>query len=131
MSMHHRDHVGSRLVDGAVDKALEVWCASVVSGRFPFEVELEDVRTLDEGGSKRMRKEKTLGIIRVPHADVAVGVDDVLAGEDAVGDDELRDQPFNHEFQILLEESISSLAVSPTSPPKASAAAPCRCTPST
>src|SRR5262245_42021205 len=92
---------------------------------------LDDVGALHERRRERVRQEEALGIVWMTHADVTVGVDHVLPREDAVGDDELGDQLFNHEFQILRDESISSPAVSPTRPPSASAAAPWRCTPST
>ena len=47
---------------------------------------------LDQLGRERARDEEVLGIVGMADADVAVGVDHVLLGEDAVGDDEVLDE---------------------------------------
>src|SRR5262249_49928389 len=121
--------------DRAVDETLEVERPFRVLDGVSLQVVLDDVRALDEGRRERAGEEETLGVVRMAHADVAVRIDDVLPREDAVGNDELGDQLFNHVFQSLRDASMSSPAVSPTGPTpcstSASAAAPCRCTPST
>ncbi len=47
--------------------------------------------SISSGASEREMK-KLLRIVRMADADVAVGVDHVLLGEDAVGDDEVLDE---------------------------------------
>ena len=47
---------------------------------------------LDQLRRTRTRQEVALRVVRMAHADVAVGVDHVLLGEDAVGDHEVLDE---------------------------------------
>src|SRR5437879_1854852 len=72
-----------------MDEALEVGLARIAAGGVALEVELHEVAALDPVRAERAREEKAPRVARVPHADVAVGVDDVLVRQDAVGDDEV------------------------------------------
>ena len=83
--------VRPRLVDRRMDEALEIERALLVPHRLAVEAELDDVVLLDQLGRERARDEEALRIVGMADADVAVGVDHVLLGEDAVGDDEVLD----------------------------------------
>ena len=85
MRMHYRRHVGTRFENCRMDEALEIGLALVVD-RFALLVELDQIVTLDQFRRQRARHEKTLRIVGMPHADMAVSVDHVLVGENAVCD---------------------------------------------
>jgi hypothetical protein len=89
MAVHHAVDVGSRFVEAAMDEALEIGWTTIVAHDFAIERELHDVALLDELGAARARQEKALGIGRVAHADMAIGVDHALMRQNAVGDDEV------------------------------------------
>jgi hypothetical protein len=47
---------------------------------------------LDQFRRQRARDEEVLGIVGIADADMALGIDHVLLGENAVGDDEVFDK---------------------------------------
>ena len=100
MGVHHRLHVGPRLVDAAVDEALVIERPAVVLRRRAVEVELHDVGLADHLGRERAGEEEAARVARMAHADVAVGIDDVFVREDAVRDHEVADEivHFAHGF---------------------------------
>src|SRR5688572_3089567 len=122
MVVHHGHHLGPRAVDLAVDEALEhrfvpafVACAAV-------EVVVEQVGGLDALGRYRPRQKIALRILRRAHADVAVGVDHAVLGEDAVRRDQV--------FQKLVHQSAFMRAALTTRVQRAISAAtssPRRC----
>ena len=71
-----------------MDETLEIGLP-LVADRLTLLVELDQIVPLDQFRRTRPRQEEAFRIVGVPHADVAVGVDHVLIGEDAVGDDEI------------------------------------------
>ena len=83
--------VRPRLEDGGVDEALEIERARLVAHRLAVEAELDDVVALHQVGRERAGEEEVLRIVGMADADMAVGVDHVLLGEDAVGDHEILD----------------------------------------
>ena len=93
--MHDGLDVGPRLEDRGVDEALEVERTRLVAHRLAVEPELDDVVALDQLGRERAREEEVLRLVGMADADMAIGVDHVLLGQDAVGDDE------------IVEESVS------------------------
>src|SRR5262249_5803126 len=60
------------------------------------------------------RDEEALGIVGMAHADVAVGIDHVLLGEDAVGDDEVLDEvvEIGHELiSAITDEGVMGRSI--------------------
>jgi hypothetical protein len=92
MGVHDRHDVGPRLEDRRVNEPLKIERALVVAGRLPVESELDDVFGADQLGRDRAGDQKAARILRMPDADMAIGVDHVLLGENAVGDHEILDQ---------------------------------------
>ena len=99
--VHDRHHVRPRLVERAVDEALEIGRAAARIDRVAFEREFHDVGGLDAVGRARAREQIALRIVGMARADMAEGIDDRLAGEDAVGGDELFDDPVELGHQAL------------------------------
>ena len=89
--MHHGVDVRPRLVDRAVDEALEIGRARVAHRR-AVEPELDDVGAGDEFRAERARQQIVVGLLRVADADVAVGVDHVLLRQDPIGDHQIADR---------------------------------------
>src|SRR5438270_732182 len=88
----HRSRPGRDSVDRRVDETLEVERSLLVGHRLPGEAKLDDIGLLDQLGRERARDEEVLRIIWMAYADMAIGVDHVLLGEDPVGDDEILDK---------------------------------------
>src|SRR5262249_58012521 len=89
---------------------LEVGRAALGIDRRAIERELHDVVFLDAVRRPRARQQIALRIIGVAHADMAEAVHHALAGEDAVGGDELFDQVVQLGHRRFLE-LLSSYAV--------------------
>jgi hypothetical protein len=96
MVVHHRHDIGPRAIDLAVDEALadrgHARFYSLAVERLAVEVVLEDVFHLHGLGRDGAGEEETLRILRRAQADVAVGVDHAVLGEDAVGGDQVFEQ---------------------------------------
>ena len=90
--MNDRVDVRTRFVDRAVNEALEIGLAIVSANRRAVELELHDVVSLDQLGTERARQQVAGGVVRVANAHVAIRIDDVFVGEDAVGDDEIAER---------------------------------------
>ena len=88
MRVHNGGDVGPRLEDRRMDEALEIGLALIVD-RFAFLVELDQVVALDQFRRARARHEEALRIVRVAHADMAIGIDDVLVRQNTVGHHEV------------------------------------------
>ena len=91
VGMHHRHDVGPRLEDRGMDEALQIRLA-LVADRLAHLVELDQVVALDQFRRQRARHEEALRIVGMAHADMAVGIDHVFVGENAIGDDEVAQQ---------------------------------------
>ncbi len=91
MRMNHRRHVGPRLEDRGMNETLEVGLALVLD-RLALLVEFDQIVTLDQLRRPRARHEETLRIVGMPHADMAVGVDHILVGQNAIGDHKVAQQ---------------------------------------
>src|SRR6185503_4632384 len=87
--VHHRDHLRARLVDLAVNEALGDRFLAARVERPAVEVVLEQVVALHALGRERAREEVALPVRGRAQADVPVGVDHAVLGEDAVGGDEV------------------------------------------
>ena len=72
-----------------MDRALGVEPAVLGGDGIAVEGEFDDVVDRDKLGAARAGEEVAAGIGRMAGRDVAEVVDDALAGEDAVGDDEI------------------------------------------
>ena len=92
MGMDDGHHVRPRRKDRRMNKALEIKAAAVVANRPAVEVELDDVLGADQLRCQRAGDQEMAGVVRMAHADMAVGVDHLLPGEDPVGDDEVLHQ---------------------------------------
>ena len=86
--MNHRCDVGPRLEDCCVDEAFQIGLA-LVTNRFAHLIELDQIVMLDQLWRQRARHKEMLRIIGMAHADMAIGVDHVFVGEDAIGNDEV------------------------------------------
>ena len=107
MSMDHGVHVGARLIDRGVDEPLQVKRARLAAHRLAVEAQFHDVAALDQIGSERAREKEMLRLVRVPDADVAVGIHHVFLGEDAVGDHEVLDDGVEAAHgSVILAEAI-------------------------
>src|SRR4051794_30286158 len=91
MGMHHGIDVRPGSQDASMNEALQVERTFLVFHRLPAHVELDDVLLLDQLRRQRARDEEGLRILGIADADMAIGVDHVLLGEDTVGDDEVFD----------------------------------------
>ncbi len=91
MRVHHRHHIGARFEDRGVNKALEIEGGALIAHRLAVEVELDDVLGTDQLRGHRTGDQKMVRVVRMSDADMAVGVDHLLLGEDAVGDHEVLD----------------------------------------
>ena len=91
--VHHGHHVGARLVDAPVDGPLGVHRAALLVQRFAFQRVLHEIRSVHQLGSARPGQDVAVGAFRMADADVAEGVHHFLAGEDAVGCDQVLKLP--------------------------------------
>src|SRR5262245_38874341 len=89
MGVHDGRNIRPSLIDRGMDEALPIEHAPFGCHRLAVETKLDDVILLDESRGQRTRDEEVARIDRVANADVAVGIDDTLLGEDAVGNDEV------------------------------------------
>ena len=71
MIVHHGVHVRPRLIDGAVDEALEIWRAAAFVDRGAVESIFDEVVALDALGRARPRQQKMLRIVGVAGTDMA------------------------------------------------------------
>ncbi len=85
MVVHHRMHVRPRLVDRAVDEALEIGRAAVFVDRGAVEPIFDYVAVLDALGGSRPRQKIMLRLVGMPRADMAEQIDNAFVGQDAVG----------------------------------------------
>ena len=85
-------HVRPRLVDLAVDEALEEHAAAALVDGIAIEIELHDVGGGDVRRRHRARHQVAVRIGRVADADMAKGVEHALIGQNAVRRDEIVDQ---------------------------------------
>src|SRR5215472_1743705 len=92
MGMDDGHNIRPRRENRGMNEALEIKAAVLVSRRLTLEVELDNIFGTHQIGSKRAGNQKPVGIVRVADADMAVGVDHLLAGEDPIGDHEILDQ---------------------------------------
>ena len=88
MGVNHRYHVRPRLEDRRMNETLEIGLP-LVADRLALLIELDQIVPLDQFRRTRARQEEALRIVGVAHTDMAVGVDHVFMGEDAVGDNEI------------------------------------------
>ena len=91
MRMDHRLHIGTGFVDSAVNEPFKIR-RSPVADRVAVEVEFQKVFAFDEFRRQRAREEESFGVVRMTDTHMAVGIDDALVGEYAIGDDELVQQ---------------------------------------
>ena len=92
MAVHDGVDVGPRLVDFAVDEALDVHEPPGLIDRIGIEVVLHDVGGGDD--RRRLRARQEIAVRRMGMADrhMAVAVEHALVGEDAVRRDEVLDR---------------------------------------
>jgi hypothetical protein len=92
MGVHDRHDLRPRLEDRRVNEPLEIKRALVVADRLPVEAELDDVFGSDQFRGNRAGDQKPARILRVPDTDMAIGVDHLLLGEDAIGNHQILDE---------------------------------------
>src|SRR5215472_16268219 len=92
MGMDDGHDIRPRRENRGMNEALEIKAGALVAYRLTLEVELDDVFGTHQLGSKRAGNQKAVGIVRVADADMAVGIDHLLAGEDPIGDHKILDQ---------------------------------------
>src|SRR5262245_42813916 len=92
MAMHDRLNVRSRLVDLAVDKALNETGTAIRVERIAVKIVLDDVIGRNQRRRDRARHQITVGRRGVPQRYVAEAIDDSLRREYAAGRGEVRDE---------------------------------------
>ena len=92
MAVDYRIHVRPHLVDFAVDEALQEHAAAVLVDGIGIEVELHDVGSRHVRGRHRARDQIAIRIGRMADADMTIGIEHPLVGEDMVRCDEIRDR---------------------------------------
>src|SRR5262249_17044808 len=92
MAMYHGVDVRPGAIDLGVDETLLIDRAAATINGIAVEIEFHDVVGGDAPRRLRLGNQKMIRPRRMPHADVAVSVDDALVIEDAVGRDEVLDQ---------------------------------------
>ena len=90
--MNHRHHVRPRLVNFAMNEALQKHGSTTVAHGVAIEIELHDVGGGDQRRRERPRHEKAIGIGRMTRADVAEAVENAKVGEDAAASHDIFDQ---------------------------------------
>src|SRR6185312_4560254 len=100
MRMDHSVDFRPCLVDRRMNETLQIGRAVVVADNFSLEREFQNIRRVDELRAARARQKKAIRSRRMPDAHMAIGIDDVLQGENAVGDDEILPDliDFRHSF---------------------------------
>src|SRR5215831_8133040 len=89
MGMDDRLDIRTRFVDGGVNEPLEIKRAFLLAHWLPVEAQFDDIARLDQFGRDRAGEEKMLWIVGMANAHMAVSIHDLLAREDAIGDDEV------------------------------------------
>ena len=92
MIVAHRHHVRPRLVDLAVNDALEEQPVLARAHRPVVEIERDDVVGGDLGGRHAAGEPVALRVARIARADVAIGVEHAVVAQDPVGGDQIVDQ---------------------------------------
>src|SRR6516165_684068 len=91
MGMDSGHDVRPRREDRRMDKTFEIKGAVLAAYRLTVQVKFDNVFGGDQLRRERAGDQKSAGIAGVADADMPVGVDDLLPGENAVGDDEFMD----------------------------------------
>src|SRR5215475_8293311 len=99
MGVYHRLHVRPCLVNPAVNEPLMIKRATVIAHWGAIEIEFDDMIFHDHFGRDRGCEQEPIWIAGMTHAHMAIGVDYILAGQDAVGDHKVAHQcrKFGHE----------------------------------
>src|SRR5580704_2467082 len=105
----HSLHVRSRLVDRAMDEALEVGRAAALVDRSAVERIFDDVVLLDALRRPRPRQQVMVGPLGMPRTHMSEGLDDPLARQDPVGGDQF----FENEIKLAHCGNVSTYS-SPT-----------------
>src|SRR5438552_9780743 len=92
MAMHDRHHVRPRAVDLAMNIALDEPLPALARQRLALRVELHHVRRRDQRRGARARHEEALRAAVAAGADMAVGVEHLVRGEDTARGDEILNQ---------------------------------------
>src|SRR5580700_95478 len=92
MGMNDRHDIRPRREDRRMNETLKIETAVILAYGLTIEVKLEDVFGTDQLRGQRAGNQEAVGVVRVTDADMTVGVDDLLPGEDAIGDHEILDQ---------------------------------------
>ena len=71
-----------------MDIALEIGLTLVLD-RLTRLIELDQIVAFDQFRRARARHEEAFRIVGMPHADMAIGIDDVFVGENTVGDNKV------------------------------------------
>ena len=104
MGVNDGHDIWPRREDRRMDEALEIKAAVLLPHRLTVQVEFDDVLWGHQLRGERAGDQEAVGIVRVTDADMTVGVDDLLLGEDPVGDHEVLDQgvEITHGVQLPL-----------------------------
>jgi hypothetical protein len=104
MGVDDSHDVRPRHEDRRMNEALEIKAAPVVVHRLSVKVEFDDVFGAHQLRRKRAGDQEVVGIVRMSDAHMAVGVDDLLPGEDrlAITRSWIRASKFAHRVRPLL-----------------------------
>src|SRR5512140_2920883 len=91
MTVHHRHHVRTHGVDGAVDVALEIQPSPFTIDDFAIQTVDENIAALHRSGRLALRQQESLRIEWMASADVAEAIHHLLAIKNAIRRDEIVD----------------------------------------
>src|SRR5262249_15954255 len=92
MAMHDGLNIRSRLVDLAVDKALDETATAIRVDRMAVQIVLDDVIGRNQRGRDRARHQVTVGRRGMSQRDVTEAIDDSVRREYAAGRGGIRDE---------------------------------------
>lgn len=92
VAVHDRLHFGLGFVDLAMDEALEISGASARIDGVAVEIEFHDIDRSDQRRRHASRQQVASRVLVVPGTDMTKAVEHTLAGENAIGSDEIIDQ---------------------------------------
>ena len=92
MRVHDGHDIGAGREDRGVDEPLEIELMAVIAHGIAVEIELDNIVGTDQFRRERARDQKAVRVVGMTDADMAVGVDDIFARQNAIGDDEILDQ---------------------------------------
>ncbi len=107
MRMNDGHDFGPRRKDRRVNEPLEIKARAPAAHRLAVEAELDDVIGTDQLRGERAGDQEPVRMVGMADADMAISIDDLLPGEDPVGDDKVLDQRIEIAHPAMLPQFAS------------------------